>query len=172
MRIFFYIGLILLALGFLAAASETAAYTMPGTVRTFFFPAHDLWYSLWPESLLIFELKVQRLLGAWAWDPVMVTLLKLPAWLILGGPGIALLLQFRPKRNQADREEIDEVENHYEFFDQLAKQARAENPPGEEHGPQDIMPEHPIGDDRATDAHHPDEYNLSADPYAEGRDKE
>jgi len=167
MRMFFYIGLALLALSFFAAASENAAHAVAGTPRTFILPAHDLWYALWPKSLIIFEIKVQRLFGAWAWDQMMLTVLKLPAWLLLGGPGVALVVFFRPNRHLNNHEEIAEVERHYEFFDQLALQARLENPPGEEHGPQDIMPEHPVDDDETIHTGTPDDPTPSADQRAE-----
>jgi hypothetical protein len=158
MRIFFYIGLLLLALSFMAAASENASYAVSGSVRKFILPAHDLWYALSPQSFIIFEIRVERLLGEWAWDPLILTLLKLPAWLLFGGPGVALVVYFRPHRGHFRGNEIAEVEKHYEFFDQLALQARQENPPDEDHGPRDIMPEQPIEDDETIDAKgsHPD----------------
>jgi len=172
MRMFFYIGLVLLALSFIAAAAENASHAMPGTVRTFILPAYDLWYTFWPKSLLIFEIKVQRYVGLWLWDPVMLTILKLPAWFILGGPGIGLLLFFRPHRGQDNSGEMAEAVESFSLYEELTEQALRENPPDEEHGPQDIMPEHPISDDETIDANYPDDFIPGSDPYADGRDSD
>ena len=151
MRVFFLLGLVLLGFSFILAAAENASHAVPGTAQTFIIPAHDLWYTFWPKSLLIFELRVQRYVGDWLWDPVMLTILKLPAWLIFGGPGVALLLFFRPKQNDGTAEEMNEVVESFELYDQLTKQALEENPTGEEHGPLDIMPETSTGEADAID---------------------
>jgi hypothetical protein len=143
---FFYIGVLLIGCGFMLAAAETAWHSMPGSVHGLIVPAHDLWYTLWPRSLIISEIRVERMFGAWAWDPVILTFLKLPAWLIFGAPGVALLITFRPNRNPNSAEEMAMVMESLELYDHLTKLAREENPPGEEHGPQDILPESPYDD--------------------------
>ena len=146
MRMFFYIGLILLGLGFFAAATENASHALPGIPRSFVVPAHDLWYALSPETFLVAEIRIQRLFGDWIWDLVILTILKLPAWLLVGGPGAALMF-FSPNRSPHSREEIAQVNESYALYDELTKRAMEENPPGEEHGPRDILPENPIDDD-------------------------
>ena len=146
MRFFFYFGLILVGCSFMLAAAETAWHSMPGSVHGFIVQAHDLWYTLWPASLIIFEIRVERLFGAWAWDPVMLTFLKLPAWLIFGAPGVVLLISFRPNQDPKSIEEIAMALESLELYDHLTKLALEENPPGEEHGPHDILPENPYQD--------------------------
>jgi hypothetical protein len=151
MRMFFYIGVLLIGCGFMLAAAETAWHSMPGSVHGVIVPAHDLWYTLWPRSLIISEIRVERMFGAWAWDPVILTFLKLPAWLIFGAPGVALLITFRPNRGPKSAEEMAMVMENLELYDHLTKLAREENPPGEEHGPQDILPESPYDDATETE---------------------
>jgi len=148
MRMFFYIGLLLLGFSFMLAAAETAWHSIPGSVHGFIVPAHDLWYTLWPRSLIIFEIRVERLFGAWAWDPVILTILKLPAWFILGAPGLILLIVFRPNRDPESVEEMAKTMESLELYDHLTKLAKEENPPDEEHGPQDIVPEGPYHIDK------------------------
>ena len=147
MRLLFYIGVLLIGCSFMLAAAETAWHSMPGSVRGFIVSAHDLWYALSPSSLIISEIRVERLLGSWVWDPVILTFLKLPAWLIFGGPGVILLTSFRPNRDPKSIEEMAKVMESFELYDHLTKLAKEENPPGEEHGPQDILPENPYNDD-------------------------
>ncbi len=171
MRVFFYIGLVLLALGFLTAAAGNASYAMPGTERSFILPAYDLWYTLWPRSLLVFEIKVVKLFGTWMWDPVLLTIMKLPAWLILGGPGLTLLLAFRPNRGDESAEDMTGAMESLELYDELMKQAIEENPPGEEHGPQDIMPEHAPTEGESVDAIRPDEFLSGSNPFNGGNNK-
>ena len=151
MRLFLYIGLVFLGLGFLAAAAEIALHALPGIQRSFVVPAYDLWYALSPETMLITEIRVQRLFGDWLWDLVILTILKFPAWLIVGGPGAALVF-FGANRRPQSREEIEQVNESYALYYELTKRALEENPPGEEHGPHDILPENPIEDDQIIDS--------------------
>ena len=155
MRVFFLFGLVLLGFSFILAAAENASHAIPGTAQTFIIPAHDLWYTFWPKSLLIFELRVQRYVGDWMWDPIMLTVLKLPAWLIFGGPGVALLLICRPRQNDGTAEEMNEAVESFELYDQLTKQALEENPTNEEHGPLDIMPKPSTDEDDFTEENGP-----------------
>ena len=145
MRILFILGWILLGLAFFAGAADVVPRTLTrsggGIVS-----AHDLWYALSPETFLVAEIRIQRLFGDWIWDLVILTILKLPAWLLVGGPGAALMF-FSPNRSPHSREEIAQVNESYALYDELTKRAMEENPPGEEHGPRDILPENPIDDD-------------------------
>ncbi len=42
------------------------------------------WRAISPSSFAAFEAAVTRLLGAWAWDPVLRVVLGLPAYLLFG----------------------------------------------------------------------------------------
>ena len=77
----------------------------------------------------------------WAlWDPVLVTLLRLPAWAFLGIPGVYLVMRYRPPRGHV--EDIDE--DQLFMFDRLAKRAREE---GYHDTEEDIYTHHTIQDD-------------------------
>ena len=167
MRILFYSGMILIGLGLLAAAVETAAHGLSPVDQGFFMSAHDLWYTLRPKSLLVFEIRTDRL-APWLWDPVMTTALKLPAWLILGGPGGGLVWFCHPCRGEQVDEDVTEVLESFKLFDELTRQARQENPKGEEHGPRDMLPDDLIGQDIAPDANAPGDLYEDADPFGAG----
>ena len=171
MRMFFYIGLVLLGLSFVTAAAENASHAMPGTTRSFIVPAYDLWYTFWPKSLLVFELKIERLFGNWMWDPVLVSILKLPAWLILGGPGVIILLLSLPKRTEDHQAEMTEAVESLELYVELTRQALKENPPGEEHGPQDSMPEDSFSESDPIDPVHPTNAMDGSNPFLNSGNK-
>ena len=52
----------------------------------------DLWGRLSAASLNLVQAIVQRYLFPALWDPVLVTFLLLPAWLVFGVPGLLLTL--------------------------------------------------------------------------------
>lgn len=146
MRLFFYLGLSLLGLAFVAAAAETVSHAMPGGERHFIVAAHDLWYALWPKSLLITEIRIVRV-APWLWDPVLVTLLKFPGWAVFGVPGAIIVWFTRPNRGTTDAGEIDEVMASFDLYDELTREAKKVNPPGDDHGPRDVHPDDTPVDD-------------------------
>ncbi|MHA1597081.1 MAG: hypothetical protein ACTSV1_00010 [Alphaproteobacteria bacterium] len=150
MRLLFYFGIALLGLAFAAAAAETVSHAMPGSDRGFIVPARDLWYTLWPGSLLIAEIRVERV-APWLWDPVLVTILKLPGWAVLGIPGGLIAWFTRPHRGSVDEDQINEVLASFELYDELTREAQKVNDPGDEHGPQDMHPEESIEADDDSD---------------------
>jgi len=169
MRILFYLGLALLGLAFVAAAAETASHAMPGAGRGFIVSARDLWYTFWPASLAVFEIRVTRNIGAWAWDPVLLTILSLPGWAIAGIPGGFLVWRFNPRRGQTGDDELRAVVDSFELFEELNKRAKAEqaaeNRSHEEHGLRDILPDDLAGKDIAPDANRPGEFLAGDDPF-------
>ncbi len=165
MRVLFYFGIVLMLSSFLAAAAENASHAIPGAPRTMILSAYDLWYTLWPRSLLVFELRVTSIFGSWLWDPVLLTVMKLPAWLILGGPGVALVVFNRPKRSDITDEDIKSAEESQDLYNELTKRARAENPPDEEHGYQDMMPEEAETTGDPLDPIRPTEFVHGQNPF-------
>ncbi|MFQ5766322.1 MAG: hypothetical protein ACE5GT_15480 [Rhodospirillales bacterium] len=140
MKVPFYAGWALLALAFAAAAAETLPRSLPGG-GGFFISAHHLWYAAWPGSLIVTQIKVETLLHPWLWDPVAVTVLKAPAWALLGVPGAFLTWFCRPHKEMSphDREELEKQEESLFLFDRLAREAReAGYDPGED----DQRPDH------------------------------
>jgi hypothetical protein len=57
------------------------------------------WFTIHRESLNAAQAGIERHVAPFLWDPVMTTILLLPAWLVVGGLGALLyLLGYRRKR--------------------------------------------------------------------------
>jgi hypothetical protein len=140
MKILLPLGWVLLAGAFVSGAYETMA-RVQGAEAGAFLSAYDLWYTLWPGKLVITQILVERHLHAELWEYLAVPVLSLPAWLLLGGPGVALTWHFRPRH--AEEDEADE-ESLF-VFDALAKAAREEE--GYDHREDDMAPDHGPFDD-------------------------
>jgi hypothetical protein len=61
----------------------------------------SIWYGLHPNSLVGLQALVENSLSPALWPPVF-WLLQLPAWLVAGVLGAALLLACRPRRRGFD----------------------------------------------------------------------
>ena len=123
MRIAYYFGWILLLAAFAAAAAEVLVRS-GHTAPTFFVAAHDLWYAVWPSGLLILQIRLHAI-SSFLWDPLVLTLLGMPAWLLLGGPGFLCIGLFRPRRPD-DKKRLEDALNQEKqllLYDELAKQA-------------------------------------------------
>ncbi len=121
LRIFFIIGMGMLASAFVAGVSEAIVSRSAGE-HGWFMSAHDLWRKLNPESLAMAKFMVREHLAYWLWSPGITGLLTLPAWLLLGGPGMALVLKCSIRSNGND--EFDEDSMY--LYDRLAEAARDE----------------------------------------------
>jgi len=141
MGIFFLIGCVLLVAAFVAAALETMAFMQSGT-GSLVISAYDLWYTYWPGHLVVAQIKVEQALHPLVWDPLIVTVLQLPAWALLGVPGMAFLWYFRPRRPGDPQERLEE-ETLY-LYDALAEQAQAE---GYDPDDDDMAPDHGLDDE-------------------------
>ncbi len=141
MRVWFVAGVVLLAAAFVAAAAEVAAHASLG-IGAGLVSAHELWYALRPGSLIVFQIHVENLHPA-LWDPVLRAVLALPAWLLLGVPGGALLWAGHPRRGQPPPEDDFDPESLF-LYDHLAKQARED----EDFDPRedDMRPDHSLHD--------------------------
>ena len=92
------ICLALAALGYevlLAAASETWRMIAAG----------ELWYALDRNSLNLAQAITQRYLHPALWDPILQSALTWPAWSLLGGPGVALVVALSGRRNRDEHQE-------------------------------------------------------------------
>ena len=121
MKILFLLGWILLAGAFVSGAYETMA-RVQGAAGGAILLAYDLWYTLWPGKLVVTQILVERHLHAALWEYGAVPLLSLPAWLLLGGPGVVLTWRFRPRHAEEDEAEEDSLF----VYDALARAAREE----------------------------------------------
>ena len=115
-------GMGLLVLAFLGAAFESAARGRIGVEVGFFMSSQELLSAFWPEYLRAAQEWIEGALHWALWDPFLVTLLRLPAWAILGIPGVYLVVRYRSQRGH--EEDIDE--DHLFLFDSLVKRAHEE----------------------------------------------
>lgn len=60
----------------------------------------EIAFRLFPEWLNTAQAVIQRYVSAWLWDPAIQTFLLWPAWPILGGLGLLLLLPGRQRRRR------------------------------------------------------------------------
>jgi len=60
----------------------------------------QVWFTLDVASLNLAQAVIQRYLHPALWDPVMIELLTWPGWLLLGPPGLVLVLAFRRRRKR------------------------------------------------------------------------
>jgi hypothetical protein len=85
-----------IGLGLVLLAALTLAYDLviglSGGGTLGFASLGELWGRLSAGSLNLVQAIVQRYLFPALWDPVLVTLLLLPAWLVVGVPGLLLYL--------------------------------------------------------------------------------
>ena len=134
-----YPGWVLLLAAFAAAAAEVMVPTAPG-IRSIFVSAYELWYTVWPGSLIRTQIHVERL-SPFLWDPLIVTVLALPGWFLFGLPGVMLTWMSRP-RGFADaraRAEVRKYEEAMLFYDDLIREARNQ---GMDRDGDDMSPDH------------------------------
>ena len=86
-------GWILLVTAFLFAAADVAAQGLIGELGAL--SAVDVLDILAPNFLDQLILMVRDGIHPLAWDPVLITIMTLPGWLLTGAPGVALAWQFR-----------------------------------------------------------------------------
>ncbi len=126
MRILFYMGWVALVMAFAAAATE------PFLVQIgrggFMTSTYDLWYAMAPSKLVIAEIRVERIWPT-LWDPILVTVLQAPAWVLAGAPGLALVWYCRPNRVMSPevREEYERQKESLFVIDELSDQAKLDD---------------------------------------------
>lgn len=93
------LGMIVIALA--AAAGAYDAFALAGGRADHGAKVGDWWSYLHQNSLLLVQPAIERhvepYVGQWLWDPVMLTILTSPAWLVLGIIGALLLLLGRAR---------------------------------------------------------------------------
>ena len=89
------LGWTLAAIALLALAYEFISFAESGTYRPI--PAGELWFAAHVASLNLTQAMVQRYLHPFLWDPIIATVLRWPAWSLLGAPG-AILVAIAPNR--------------------------------------------------------------------------
>ncbi len=89
---------IFIALGLAVFARDVWVFLESGAVAMT--PLGQLWFSLHAGSLNLVQAVVERYLHPLLWDPVIFSVLRLPAALLFLGIGFALALAFRRRRRR------------------------------------------------------------------------
>jgi len=87
------IGWILVVAGLAILAKDVIGWLDTGTLA--FSATGELWFSLHNGSLNLIQAITQRYIWPTLWDPVLVTVLLWPAFLVIGIPGLLLSWLFR-----------------------------------------------------------------------------
>lgn len=56
------------------------------------------WQSISPSSLAAFEVGITQKLGTWSWNPVLLSILSLPAYMLFGGLALTCGIAGRRRR--------------------------------------------------------------------------
>lgn len=152
---------------FASAAAETIARALPnggGWVLS----TSELWQGLWPGSFIFAEARLSAV-NDWLWDPLILSFLLPPAWLLLGLPGVILAWTCRPNRvlSPTAEEELREHEASLFLYDELAREARQwARDEGDTSNDDDRLPTHELIDlfEREIDE---EDYDPTPDPLPE-----
>jgi len=94
-------GYLLILAAVIVAVAEAIDFATQGEWTVI--SAGEVWYRIHRASLNAAQAGIQRYLSPWLWDPVITTLLRGPAWAVLGVPGIAFVILFRRGRDRRNR---------------------------------------------------------------------
>jgi hypothetical protein len=61
-------------------------------------PFGDLWNDIHSSSLQALKPAIERFVGGWLWDPVVISVLTAPTWLVLGAIGILMIVLGRKQK--------------------------------------------------------------------------
>ena len=87
------IGWVLVVAGIAILARDIIAWIDAGSLA--FVVAGELWFTLHDGSLNLIQAVTQRYVWPPLWDPIAVTVLLWPAFLVIGVPGLILSWVFR-----------------------------------------------------------------------------
>lgn len=90
------LGLWILAAGFVFFVYD-GTKSIAGD-RLFFTKLGDVWNAVNSTSLLLLQPAIERHVAQWLWDPVILSVLTAPAWLVFAVLGAVLMLLGRKKR--------------------------------------------------------------------------
>jgi hypothetical protein len=91
------LGIWLLLAGLIALAID-ATKSLAGTGQLVLTPLGSYWYKLDPASLNTFQAGVERHVHPYLWDPIIVTVLQMPAFALLCGLGLVFYWFGRPRK--------------------------------------------------------------------------
>jgi hypothetical protein len=90
-----FLGWLLILGALLVVGHEVYAWLDQGHYKIT--AAGQLWYDLSPGSINLVQAVIQRYLLPSLWDHVLLPVLLVPAWLVLGLPGILLVILCRKR---------------------------------------------------------------------------
>ena len=94
--LFRFVGFLILAGGFIALVYDgTKSIAGSALVYT---PLGQIWNNVHSSSLQLLQPAIERHLSQWLWDPVVLSILTAPAWLVFGIIGAVLMLIGRKKK--------------------------------------------------------------------------
>jgi len=125
MRLLFYLGFMLLILAFAAGAADVIPRNFARGGGSGFVSTFDLLYAIWPGKLIVAQIHVERL-SPLLWDPLLIGLFTLPAWLLLGLPGGLLAWFNRPNKELSPEveESMRRQEENLQLYDKLVQDAK------------------------------------------------
>ena len=125
MRLLFYLGFMLLVLAFTAGAADVIPRNYARGGGNGFVSAYELLYAIWPGKLIVAQIHTERL-SPLLWDPLLIGLLTLPAWLLLGLPGGLLAWFNRPHKELSPEveESMRRQEENLQLYDKLVQDAQ------------------------------------------------
>jgi hypothetical protein len=91
-----FIGLWMLAAAFIFLVYDGAGWVANGVLNSM--QLGTLWASIHQNSLLLLQPAVERHVAGWLWNPVIMTILEQPVWLVFGVIGVVLILLGRKKK--------------------------------------------------------------------------
>jgi hypothetical protein len=91
-----FIGLWMLAAAFIFLVYDGAGWVANGVLNSM--QVRTLWASIHQSSLLLLQPAVERHVAGWLWNPVIMTILEQPVWLMFGVIGVVLILLGRKKK--------------------------------------------------------------------------
>jgi hypothetical protein len=94
--VFRFVGLLLLAVGFVAIIRD-GTKTIGGK-EVWVTKLADDWYNIHQSSREALQPVIEQRLGHWAWDPVVTTILNQPTWVVFGVVAIVFILLGRKKK--------------------------------------------------------------------------
>ena len=94
--VFRFIGLWILAAGFVALVRDGTKSIAGNAV--FVTKLGEDWNNIHSTSLQLLQPAIERHIAVWLWDPLVLTILTAPTWLVLGVIGSIFILLGRKKK--------------------------------------------------------------------------
>ena len=94
--LFRFVGLVLLAAGFIFFVYDGAKTLADNVIRIT--KVGDVWNQVHSTSLQLLQPAIERHVAEWLWDPVVLSVLTAPTWLVLAIVGSLLMIIGRKKK--------------------------------------------------------------------------